>query len=179
MVLRRRMVCFFALQNYDSQRMITEQAVSQLEEIPGIWKTDAYVQMNGELKFAGMETNAFAQSFLNTEDWKRMNETYFLPAMDHRPTATGEEAIPFPEGIGVNLYGIREENWQDYFDIEKMGIEEEAFREGRQVLVCFPADIDGEVIFDSKQYSDFGLKKGIVWNLAFTGRKVWRGAQVP
>lgn len=157
------------LNNDTAQQVITEEMIEQMEQVPGVLLVNAYGRMFVEMKFPGMENCAFSAMYLDEEIWR---EKIAYPGLETEITEEGEKEIPFPEGAGVELYGIREKNWPEYFDSKKLGIDEEAFRNGEEVIVSVPVDMNGNVTYRYETYDSCGLKKGDTIELGLYGNQM-------
>lgn len=89
-----------------------------------------------------------------------------------------------PEGLAISLYAIPEENWPDYFDVENTDIDLNAFRNGEQVIMSFPVNLDryysffgiaeqedGSHISELMHFPETGVDAGDTATLAFYGKK--------
>lgn len=116
-----RQLCDYSL--YASgENYITMQEIQDLEKIPGIQELVAERRLIGELAFENMEESRLIAEIVE-EGYKT------------QPSLTAEKQ--FPEGVGVYIYGIREENIEDFLEETGSQIDREAFVRGEQVIVWF------------------------------------------
>lgn len=131
---------------------ISKEVLLTIAQIPGIRDVDAWATEKVDLTFDGIKNCRLVQDLLVNNDMCR------------------EGAV---EGIGVFLYGIREEDWEEYLDFEKYGIEENAFREGSQVVVLFAADMENGIsspgLSKTEGDQETGIEKGDEITLNFYG----------
>lgn len=106
---------------------ISKKTIERLKNTEGVADIVAYRQLLGSLSFEDMQ---YAKLISKIGD----NE------YETQPTMT--ETQPFPEGIGVYLCGIRQENAGELFDYFQSDIDREAFQNGEQVLLLFPNGSD-------------------------------------
>ena len=143
------MPSYWFLQQDSLNEKLSEEFLMQVDQIPGISHVSAWALFRADLVFDELSECALAEA---------------LKADPGRPAAY--------EGIGVNIYGIREANWMEYIDFEKEGIDREAFRRGEAMLLLFPINASGEVVVGDKAYQAFGIKAGETVTLNFYGNAV-------
>lgn len=98
------------------------ETIEQLADTEGIADIMAYRQLLGSLSFEDMQQAELISKIGDNES-------------EIQPTMT--ETKPFPEGIGVYLCGIRQENAEEILDYFQSDMDQEAFLNGEQVLLLF------------------------------------------
>lgn len=119
--------------------LISDEMLTTIKQIPGVRDIDAWTVEKVDLTFWGIENCDLVKEIIKNDE------------------ITREGAV---EGIGAFLYGIREEDWKEYLDFEACHIDEEAFRNGSQVVILFPVNMNNEVTAGDGQYSDVGIADG-------------------
>lgn len=132
---------------------IEEDMLTKIQKIPGINRITAWGLEIADMKFAESEKSPLV---------KDLKDNHSIVKDRSRENS---------EGIGVALYGIREENWEDFIDFEKLKIDKEKFRDGSEVIVLFPVNIHDEVVIENRKYKDTGIVKGEELTFDFYGRK--------
>lgn len=127
---------------------ITKGQLKTIEKIPGISEIKAWSVMNAELYFQGMEKNELVHGIKDDEE--ATNQDYEI-------------------GLGVPVYGIREEEYGKYFDLEELGISEKEFSNGEKIILLFLTDVDGNFIYKDGRYSETGMTAGTEIMLNFYG----------
>ena len=69
-----------------------------------------------------------------------------------------KKIIDYPNGLGVSIYGIPEERMETLPHAEQ--VNKEAFRQGKQVIIIFSTDVDGNLVYGGKSYTKAGIKAG-------------------
>ena len=140
---------------------IPKEELSNIKAIPGVSKIDAQLVENCELRFEDMEENDFFQAVReNSED----TQPVLLNMIDG---AGNKKIIDYPNGLGVSIYGIPEERMETLPHAEQ--VNKEAFREGKQVIIIFSTDVDGNLVYGGKSYTEAGIKAGDEIELNFYG----------
>lgn len=135
---------------------ITGEDLRKIEQIPGIQESDAWKMEKVDLTFEGIENCELVQELL-------ANHVY-----------SQEGAV---EGIGTFIYGIREEDWEEYLDFEENGIEKEKFREGSQVVLLFQVNEQDEVFSQEGWHRDVGVEEGENISIQFYGHPYEKNEQ--
>lgn len=106
----------------DGENYISAQEIATIDNIPGIKDTVGIRQLLGSMAFSGMEDSRLVRQ---------------IAADEYRtqPGLTADE--PFPEGMGIYIYGIRENDVADFLAAAGSQIDREAFTSGEQVIVWF------------------------------------------
>ncbi len=140
---------------------IPKEELSNIKAIPGVSKIDAQLVENCELRFEDMEENDFFQAVReNSED----TQPVLLNMIDG---AGNKKIIDYPNGLGVSIYGIPEERMETLPHAEQ--VNKEAFRQGKQVIIIFSTDVDGNLVYGGKSYTEAGIKAGDEIELNFYG----------
>lgn len=127
--------------------------LEKVQQIPGINHIAAWGIEIADMKFAEIEKSPLVKDLKDNDGIIK------------------DRSKESSEGIGVVLYGIREENWEDFIDFEKLEINRENFRNGSEVIVLFPVNAYGEIVVGNKKYKDTGIIKGEQLTFDFYGRK--------
>lgn len=83
---------------------IEEAMLEKMQQIPGISHIRAWGLETADMRFEGSE---------NCPLVKDLKENHNIVKDKSRKNS---------DGLGITLYGIREENWEDYIDFEKLGV---------------------------------------------------------
>lgn len=130
------------------EEKITKDCLNKIERLPGIRNVNVWMTEKVDLVFQGIENCELVDELRKNNEISR------------------ERA---QEGIGAFLFGIREEDWKDYFDFSHLGIDEEKFREGSQVIMLFPVNTENKVMAGNNWYDDVGIEEGNKVTLNFYG----------
>lgn len=128
---------------------INDEVLQRVEVLPGVEEIMAWNAFDGELEFAGSKENEFCNLLRENS---RATQPYFR-------NIDGVEE-PFPNGVGVRIYAIAEDNWDKVFAYSDTKPDYEKFKAGEEVLVYIPYNTESGVEWNQKTYKDFGLKTG-------------------
>ncbi|MCD8230218.1 MAG: ABC transporter permease [Clostridiales bacterium] len=131
----------------ESPQLITDEIFNDLSGIPGVTETIPVATLDAHLQFTGMEDIALVSDL--TEMEKEQGN-----------------------GITCRIFAVQEEYWEDFFSLEETGIDTDAFRAGEEVILAFPADLDGEVNWQGQQYADTGITADRSVNISLSGYAV-------
>lgn len=140
----------------EEETKIEENILEKMLNIPGINHIRAWGFETADMKF---------QESGNCPLVKDLKENY--PIVKDRSRENSD-------GLGVVLYGIREENWEEYIDFEKLGVNRENFRKGLEVILLFPVNAYDEIVVEDRTYTNTGILKGQQIAFDFYGRKIDR-----
>lgn len=147
--------------NGDRKNNIPPEGVAQLSSLPGVEKVLAYHTLGGSLEFPDMEQCEAVQAVVS-----------YLPDT----VAKLPEEKEFPKGMGVYMYGIREDNWDMLFSLSKGKIDRQAFQEGRQVIVHIPDSLNQYISTQNK--GTYGVELGTEVTLSSYGYGEETGAVI-
>lgn len=148
----------YTLMSISGQReqKITQECLREITRVPGIREVDAWAYEKTDLVFEGIEDCVLAQELL-----------------ENPQSLLGEEAH---EGLGAFVYGIRDEDVDEYLDFEELSMERSEFMDGNQVVLVFPVNADGEVLAGAKWsdewYRDIGVRENEEITLNFYGQSI-------
>lgn len=123
---------------------LNDEMLEEMQKIPGIRQIDAWGKIWVDLHLP--------------------EETQLLEVLREAAPQESEE------GLMVNLYGIREEDWKEYLDFEALGIDEAAFRMGSQAVLLFSVNSYGEVVVGEKGYQELGIQAGDTFSIDIYGK---------
>lgn len=138
-------------QNY----YISDEYIENVKRLPGIEEVVAWRNLAGTLEFPDMEKNPFsallAQHFYGPRPWSGAEDSY-----GESMSAAG------PEGLWCYIYGVSEDNWDQFFQYVDEEIDREKFRKGEAVLLYIPYNEETGVELAGRLYQDFGVESGDV-----------------
>lgn len=132
---------------------IEESTLQKMQQVPGITHITAWGLVYADMKFS------YSGNCTLINDLKENH------------SMIRERSRENSDGLGVVLYGIREKNWEDYIDFEKLEIDKEKFRSGSEVIVLFPVNVYDEIVVEDRKYKDTGISKGEQITFDFYGKK--------
>ncbi len=109
--------------------MITPSWKKLAETVPGITGSDAHATFSAELTFDGMEDSDYYRGAIEAQ--KERNKWISTPFFYSSDT------------LGVEVYAVPVDKLKECVDVEALGIDSEAFRQGKEVVVCLETDVDG------------------------------------
>lgn len=122
---------------------------------PGIEEVVAWRNLAVTLEFPDMEKNPFrallAQNFYGPRPWEGAEDSY-----GENMSAAGSE------GLWCYVYGVAEDNWDQFFQYVDDEIDREKFRNGEVVLLYIPYNQETGVDLAGRLYQDFGVEPGDV-----------------
>jgi len=136
--------------SWRSPKVITAEHLAQFRETPSVTWVDARIELQAIPFFDGMDLIEYFQREPTERDVKLGGN----PWVDRK--------------MGVDVYALPEENWVDHLDLEKLGVDIDAFRDGEQVVLSFPAQSRGHYVFYNdtpgdkirQALTDVGIKVG-------------------
>ncbi len=130
-------------------KMLTREDLKEISNIPGIIQYSMYGVLGVEFCFDEMSEIPLVNEVLEK----------------------GEKA--FREGlITTQLVAIPEECEEEFFLVEKEGIDLEKFRRGEEVIVTFPADLNGTIRYQQKRFHETGIRVGDMIQITINGSKI-------
>ena len=142
---------------------ITDKYIENIRRLPGIEEVTAWRILAGTLEFSDMEKNPF--SVLLTE------HLYGAPPWSDAEDLYGESISEGgPEGLWCYVYGVAEDNWDQFFQHVDEEIDREKFRNGESVLLYIPYNKETGVELGGKLYQEFGVEPGDVITAVNYGR---------
>ena len=134
---------------------ISDKYIENVKCFPGIEEVVAWRNLAVTLEFPDMEKNPFrallAQNFYGPRPWEGAVDSY-----GENMSAAG------PEGLWCYVYGVAEDNWDQFFQYVDDEIDREKFRNGEVVLLYIPYNQETGVDLAGRLYQDFGVEPGDV-----------------
>ena len=134
---------------------ITDKYIENVKCFPGIEEVVAWRNLAVTLEFPDMEKNPFrallAQNFYGPRPWEGAEDSY-----GENMSAAGSE------GLWCYVYGVAEDNWDQFFRYVDAEIDREKFRNGEVVLLYIPYNQETGVDLAGRLYQDFGVEPGDV-----------------
>ncbi len=118
------------------RQVITPEHIARFREVPSVTKVDVRIELGALPYFDGIEEIEYFQQEPTEQDVKHGRNPWIERKM------------------GVNVYVLPEENWADHLDLERIGVDIDAFREGEQVVLSFPAQSQGQYVFYNDMMDD-------------------------
>ena len=142
---------------------ITDKYIDNIKRLPGIEKVVAWRILSGTLEFPDMEKNPFSalltEHLYGARPWSDTEDIY------------GESISEGgPEGLWCYIYGVAEDNWDQFFQYVDEEIDREKFRNGESVLLYIPYNEETGVELGGKLYQEFGVEPGDVITAVNYGR---------
>lgn len=144
---------------------LTEEK-EEILSIPGISRVKLYGRTSAALSFDGMDYSSLVTELKNCP----------MHTLGGYVTGVGEEhTIAFPQGIGVSITIIPDEEFVSYFEKPGKKINQKDFCSGNQVIVAFPTDSKGNVnvykedTVEQISFEQTGIREGDMINLDFYG----------
>lgn len=142
------------------------------ETVPGIKGGEAETTFTATLTFDGMEDSDYYQGAIEAKE----NSNKWSPNIFFYSSDT----------LGVEVCAYSEEKLKECVDLKALGIDEEDFRQGKEVIVVLQTDVDGSyclgmplvqgsyqtqasVAEERRHYKDPGLKTGDTVSLSIYG----------
>lgn len=125
--------------------LITDEYLESITSLPGIERVTAQCQLSGTLEFPGIEENPFCAQ-LAQQPWT--HEEYG-PARENGP-----------DGMLCEVFGITENNWEQFFQYTEETIDREKFKNGESFLLYLPYNTETGIELDGNLYQDFGVSCG-------------------
>ena len=142
---------------------LTEEK-EEILSIPGISRVKLYGRTSAALSFDGMDYSSLVTELKNCP----------MHTLGGYVTGVGEEhTIAFPQGIGVSITIIPDEEFVSYFEKPGKKINQKDFCSGNQVIVAFPTDSKGNVnvykedTVEQISFEQTGIREGDMINLDF------------
>lgn len=134
---------------------ISDKYIENVKCFPGIEEVVAWRNLAVTLEFPDMEKNPFrallAQNFYGPRPWEGAEDSY-----GENMSAAGSE------GLWCYVYGVAEDNWDQFFRYVDDEIDREKFRNGEAVLLYIPYNQETGVDLAGRLYQDFGVEPGDV-----------------
>lgn len=134
---------------------ISDKYIENVKCFPGIEEVVAWRNLAVTLEFPDMEKNPFrallAQNFYGPRPWEGAEDSY-----GENMSAAGSE------GLWCYVYGVAEDNWDQFFQYVDDEIDREKFRNGEVVLLYIPYNQETGVDLAGRLYQDFGVEPGDV-----------------
>ncbi|KAI4442125.1 hypothetical protein C824_004635 [Schaedlerella arabinosiphila] len=134
---------------------ISDKYIENVKCFPGIEEVVAWRNLAVTLEFPDMEKNPFrallAQNFYGPRPWEGAEDSY-----GENMSAAGSE------GLWCYVYGVAEDNWDQFFRYVDAEIDREKFRNGEVVLLYIPYNQETGVDLAGRLYQDFGVEPGDV-----------------
>ena len=134
---------------------ISDKYIENVKCFPGIEEVVAWRNLAVTLEFPDMEKNPFrallAQNFYGPRPWEGAEDSY-----GENMSAAGSE------GLWCYVYGVAEDNWDQFFQYVDDEIDREKFRNGEAVLLYIPYNQETGVDLAGRLYQDFGVEPGDV-----------------
>lgn len=134
---------------------ISDKYIENVKCFPGIEEVVAWRNLAVTLEFPDMEKNPFrallAQNFYGPRPWEGAEDSY-----GENMSAAGSE------GLWCYVYGVAEDNWDQFFQYVDDEIDREKFRNGEVVLLYIPYNQEAGVDLAGRLYQDFGVEPGDV-----------------
>ena len=134
---------------------ISDKYIENVKCFPGIEEVVAWRNLAVTLEFPDMEKNPFrallAQNFYGPRPWEGAEDSY-----GENMSAAGSE------GLWCYVYGVAEDNWDQFFRYVDDEIDREKFRNGEVVLLYIPYNQETGVDLAGRLYQDFGVEPGDV-----------------
>ncbi len=134
---------------------ISDKYIENVKCFPGIEEVVAWRNLAVTLEFPDMEKNPFrallAQNFYGPRPWEGAEDSY-----GENISADGSE------GLWCYVYGVAEDNWDQFFRYVDAEIDREKFRNGEVVLLYIPYNQETGVDLAGRLYQDFGVEPGDV-----------------
>ena len=134
---------------------ISDKYIENVKCFPGIEEVVAWRNLAVTLEFPDMEKNPFrallAQNFYGPRPWEGAEDSY-----GENMSAAGSE------GLWCYVYGVAEDNWDQFFRYVDDEIDWEKFRNGEAVLLYIPYNQETGVDLAGRLYQDFGVEPGDV-----------------
>lgn len=134
---------------------ISDKYIENVKCFPGIEEVVAWRNLAVTLEFPDMEKNPFrallAQNFYGPRPWEDAEDSY-----GENMSAAGSE------GLWCYVYGVAEDNWDQFFQYVDDEIDREKFRNGEVVLLYIPYNQETGVDLAGRLYQDFGVEPGDV-----------------
>lgn len=142
---------------------ITDKYIDNIKRLPGIEEVTAWRILAGTLEFPDMEKNPFSvlltEHLYGARPWSDTEDLY------------GESISEGgPEGLWCYVYGVAEDNWDQFFQYVDEEIDREKFRNGESVLLYIPYNKETGVELGGKLYQEFGVEPGDVITAVNYGR---------
>lgn len=142
---------------------ITDKYIENIRRLPGIEEVTAWRILAGTLEFPDMEKNPFSvlltEHLYGARPWSDTEDLY------------GESISEGgPEGLWCYVYGVAEDNWDQFFQHVDEEIDREKFRNGESVLLYIPYNKETGVELGGKLYQEFGVEPGDVITAVNYGR---------
>lgn len=142
---------------------ITDKYIDNIRRLPGIEEVTAWRILAGTLEFPEMEKNPFSvlltQHLYGARPWSDTEDLY------------GESISEGgPEGLWCYVYGVAEDNWDQFFQYVDAEIDREKFRNGESVLLYIPYNGETGVELGGTLYQEFGVEPGDVITAVNYGR---------
>ena len=130
---------------------ISDKYIENVKCFPGIEEVVAWRNLAVTLEFPDMEKNPFrallAQNFYGPRPWEGAEDSY-----GENMSAAGSE------GLWCYVYGVAEDNWDQFFRYVDDEIDREKFRNGEAVLLYIPYNQETGVDLAGRLYQDFGVE---------------------
>ncbi len=130
---------------------ISDEYIKNVRRFPGIEEVVAWRNLAVTLEFPDMEKNPFrallAQNFYGPRPWEGAEDSY-----GENMSAAGSE------GLWCYVYGVAEDNWDQFFRYVDDEIDREKFRNGEAVLLYIPYNQETGVDLAGRLYQDFGVE---------------------
>lgn len=130
-----------------SPQLITGEISDELSGIPGVTEAIPAATLEAHLQFTGMGDIALVSDLTETEE---------------------EQG----KGLTCRIFAVPEEYWEDFFSVEETGIDADSFRAGEEVILVFPADLDGDVNWQGQKYADIGIAADHSVSISLSGYAV-------